>query len=66
MCQAWHWTPLVLLPLTGLPRGYGVGGYLWLFLKVTGSGLLLTAPPPPDPALFSTPRPCPLGIDSET
>lgn len=43
MRRAWHWTPLVLPPLTGLPRGYGDGGvggvgggYLWLFLKTLG------------------------------
>ena len=52
VCRAWHWTLLVLLPLTGLPRAYSL--VTFSKYKVTGSGMLLTAPPPPDPASFST------------
>lgn len=72
MHRAWHWTPLVLPPLTGLPRGYGdggwggVGGWGLLVASSKDSGLLLTAPPPPDPALFSAPKLCPLGIGPES
>ena len=52
------------LCVPGSPGATEGAGLLVAFSK--DSGLLLTAPPPPDPALFSAPRPCPLGIGPES